>query len=203
MEMQNDTDQDSIPKRSRFYQGLMDSPVLKSGKRTKYRQLPSSTIIFITQDDIFKKDLAKYTFVEQCEEVKGLRLEDGTTKIFLNMTSKNGSKELISLLQYMKKTDIENPDILIKDKRLLEIDAIVSEVKESEEWEAVRMDILDVGINKGLELGREQGLERGIQAVIETCRELAISKTNTKTKITEKFNLPEEKAKEYIEKYWK
>lgn len=119
MEMQNDTDQDSIPKRSRFYQGLMDSPVLKSGKRTKYRQLPSSTIIFITQDDIFKKDLAKYTFVEQCEEVKGLRLEDGTTKIFLNMTSKNGSKELISLLQYMKKTDIENPDILIKDKRLL------------------------------------------------------------------------------------
>lgn len=203
MEMQNDTDQDSIPKRSRFYQGLMDSPVLKSGKRTKYRQLPSSTIIFITQDDIFKKDLAKYTFVEQCEEVKGLRLEDGTTKIFLNMTSKNGSKELISLLQYMKKTDIENPDILIKDKRLLEIDAIVSEVKESEEWEAVRMDILDVGINKGFELGREQGLERGIQAVIETCRELAISKTNTKTKITEKFNLPEEKAKEYIEKYWK
>ena len=203
MEMQNDTDQDSIPKRSRFYQGLMDSPVLKSGKRTKYRQLPSSTIIFITQDDIFKKDLAKYTFVEQCEEVEGLRLEDGTTKIFLNMTSKNGSKELISLLQYMKKTDIENPDILIKDKRLLEIDAIVSEVKESEEWEAVRMDILDVGINKGLELGREQGLEQGIQAVIETCRELAISKTNTKTKITEKFNLPEEKAKEYMEKYWK
>ena len=65
------------------------------------------------------------------------------------------------------------------------------------------MDILDVGINRGLELGREQGLEKGIQAVIETCRELAISKTNTKAKIIEKFNLPEEKAKEYIEKYWK
>ena len=67
--------------------------LLKSGKKIKYRQLPSITIIFITQDDIFKRGLAKYTFTEQCEEVKELKLEDRTTKIFLNMTSKNGSKE--------------------------------------------------------------------------------------------------------------
>lgn len=135
MEMQNDSEQDSLPKRSRFYQGLMDTPILKSGKKTKYKQLPSTTIIFITRDDIFKKDLAKYTFIEQCEEIENLKLEDGTKKIFLNMTSKNGSKELVSLLQYMKTTDINNPDIVIKDKRLIELDNIVAEVKESEEWE--------------------------------------------------------------------
>lgn len=69
------------------------------------------------------------------------------------MTSKNGSKELISLLQYMKKTDINNPEIEVKDKRLLELDDIVSEVKESEEWEAVKMDILDVGILRGISQG--------------------------------------------------
>lgn len=90
----------------------------------------------------------------QLKEVKDLKLEDGTTKIFLNMTSKNGSKELVSLLQYIKKTDINNPEILVKDERLLEFDEIVTEVKESEEWEAVRRDILDVGIKKGLEQGR-------------------------------------------------
>ena len=100
MEMQNNSTGDNISKRSRFYQSLLDSPILKSGKRTKYRYLPSTVIIFITQDDIFGRDLAKYTFTEQCEEVKGLALEDGTTKIFLNMTSKNGSQELISMLQY-------------------------------------------------------------------------------------------------------
>lgn len=60
---------------------------------------------------------------------------DGTTKIFLNMTSKNGSKELISLLQYMKNTDINNPEILVKDERIVELDSIVTEVKSSEEWE--------------------------------------------------------------------
>ncbi len=52
-----------------------------------------------TQDDIFGFDLAKYTFTEQCEEIAGLHLEDGTKKIFLNMNSKNGSPELVSLLQ--------------------------------------------------------------------------------------------------------
>ena len=101
-EMQNDIQNDDVRKRSRYYQGLLDSPVLKSGKKTKYKQLPSTVIIFITREDIFGEDLAKYTFTEQCEEVEGLHLDDGTTKIFLNMSSKNGPPELVSLLQYMK-----------------------------------------------------------------------------------------------------
>ena len=199
MEMQNRAEQDSLPKRSRFYQGLMDSPVLKSGKKTRYKYLPSTTIIFITQDDIFKKDLAKYTFTEQCEEVEGLKLEDGTTKIFLNMTSKNGSKELISLLQYMKSTDINNPEIQVRDKRLLDLDKIVTQVKESEEWEAVKMDILDIGIQKGM----EQGKERGIEALIKTCKKFHISREDTRNQIEENFDLTEEKADEYLKKYWK
>lgn len=101
------------------------------------------------QDDIFGKDLAKYTFTEQCEEIPGMPLEDGTTKIFLNMKSKNGRPELISLLQYMKHTTMENPDILVKDKRIVCLSEIVEEVKQSEEWEAVRMNILEFGIQKG------------------------------------------------------
>jgi predicted transposase/invertase (TIGR01784 family) len=161
MEMQNDSNYDSLAKRSRFYQGLIDTPTLKSGKKIKYRHLPSTTIIFITRDDIFKKDLAKYTFTERCEEVTGLKLEDGTTKIFLNMSSKNGAPELISLLQYMKHTDINNPDIVSKDERLIELDEVVSEVKESEEWEAVRMNLIDIGIQQGISQGISQGIDKG------------------------------------------
>ena len=70
---------------------------------------------------------------EQCEEVKNLRLEDGTKKIFLNMTSKNGEPVLVSLLQYMKNTTLDNPDIVVKDERITELDQIVTEVKQSEE----------------------------------------------------------------------
>lgn len=163
MEMQNSSNNDYIPKRSRFYQGLMDSPFLKSGKSTKYKELPSTVIIFITQDDIFKRDRVKYTFKERCEEIDDLWLEDGTTKIFLNMTSKNGSKELVSLLQYMKNTDIDNPDIIVKDDRIVQLDSIVTEVKSSEEWEDVSMNIYEQGIARGIEDGIKQGMEQGIE----------------------------------------
>ena len=167
MEMQNDTKGDDVRKRSRFYQGMLDTPILKSGKETKYKHLPSTVIIFITQEDIFGKDLAKYTFTEQCEEIAGLHLEDGTTKIFLNMSSKNGTPELVSMLQYMKRTDIKNPEIQVYDARILELDEIVTEVKSSEEWEAVQMNILEVGIEHGLQKGLQQGLQQKLTELVE------------------------------------
>ena len=140
-------------RRARFYQGLMDTPVLKSGRETRYKYLPPTIITFITQKDIFGKDLAKYTFTEQCEEIKDLHLEDGTTKIFLNMSSKNGEPVLVSLLQYMKHTTLENPEILVKDERIMQLNEIVTEVKQSEEWEAVRMSILSIGLERGEKIG--------------------------------------------------
>ncbi|MCM1040695.1 MAG: Rpn family recombination-promoting nuclease/putative transposase [Ruminococcus sp.] len=161
MEMQNDVGGDDVRKRSRFYQGLIDTPLLKSGKETRYRHLPSTAIIFITQEDIFGKDLAMYTFSEWCEEVPDLPLGDGTSKIFLNMTSQNGRPELISLLQYMKNSTLENPGITVRDERILDLNRIVEEVKESEEWEAVKMNILEIGLERGREQGREQGEELG------------------------------------------
>ena len=166
-EMQNDTEQDDMRCRARFYQGLIDTPLLKSGRETRYKQLPPTIITFITQKDIFGKGLAKYTFTEQCKEIKDLHLEDGTTKIFLNMSSKNGEPVLVSLLQYMKHTTLENPEILVKDERLTQLDDIVTEVKQSEEWEAVRMSILSIGLERGEQIGLEKGLSRGEKIGLE------------------------------------
>lgn len=168
MEMQNDTDGDDVRRRSRFYQGMIDTPILKSGKKTRYKHLPSTTIIFITQEDIFGKDLAMYTFSERCEEVPNLSLEDGTSKIFLNMTSKNGRAELISLLQYMKHTTLNNENVIVKDKRILNLDTIVREVRQSEEWEDVRMNILEIGMAKGKELGLEEGRLKTLVKYVES-----------------------------------
>ena len=171
MEMQNVSDKKEIRRRARYYQGMIDTPVLKSGKETRYRYLPSTVIIFITQEDIFGRDLAKYTFSEQCEELGDLPLEDGTKKIFLNMASKNGRPELISLLQYMKNTTLNNPEIIVRDERIVDLDRIVGEVKQSEEWEAVKMNILEIGLEagrkEGLRIGREEGIEKGREEGIE------------------------------------
>ena len=155
-EMQNDTQNDDVRRRSRFYQGLLDTPILKAGKKTKYRELPSTIVTFITQEDIFGLDRAMYTFTEQCEEIQGLHLGDGTKKIFLNMSSKNGRAELVSLLQYMKKSELDNPEILVRDERIMNLNRIVEEVKKSEEWEDVRMSIYSVGVEDGIERGEHQ-----------------------------------------------
>lgn len=127
---------------------------------------------------VVKKDMAKYTFTEQCEEIAGLHLEDGTKKIFLNMASKNGSKELVSLLQYMKNTSLNNPEIESKDERIIRLDEIVTEVKESEEWEAVQMNILEIGI--------AQGKAEDILELLEECGEVPKNLRNT---ILEETNL--------------
>ena len=199
MEMQNETKGDDVRKRSRFYQGMLDTPILKSGRKTKYKQLPSTVIIFITQDDIFGKDLAKYTFTEQCEEIAGLHLEDGTTKIFLNMSSKNGTPELVSMLQYMKRTDIKNPEIQVYDARILELDEIVTEVKSSEEWEAVQMNILEVGIEHGLQKGLQQGLQQKLTELVEK----KLKKGLSVTEIADMLEESEETIREIVEKLQK
>ena len=188
MEMQNDVRQDDLRKRSRFYQGMLDTPILKSGKETRYRMLPSTVIIFITQEDIFGRDRAKYTFTEQCEEVPDLKLDDGTTKIFFNMESKNGAPELISMLSYMKDTRLNNPDIVVKDTRIVELNDIVEEVKDSEEWEAVKMNILEIGIEKGM----QQGAEKKMLELVEK----KLKKGQTISQIADALEESEEKIQE-------
>lgn len=166
-EMQNDTEQDDMRRRARFYQGLIDTPLLKSGRKTRYKHLPPTIITFITQKDIFGKGLAKYTFTEQCEEIRDLHLEYGTKKIFLNMTSKKGEPVLVSLLQYMKHTTLENSEILVKDERIAQLDEIVTEIKQSEEWEAVRMSILSIGLERGMKKGVAWGIAKSILDILE------------------------------------
>jgi len=197
-EMQNDSSSDDVKKRSRFYQGLLDTPILKSGKKTRYKHLPSTVIIFITQEDIFGYDRAKYTFTEQCEEIAGLHLEDGTKKLFLNMTSKNGAPELISLLQYMKETRLDNPEIIAKTSRMERLDSIVNEVKQSEEWEAVKMSILSIGIERGrsegLAEGRAEGLTEGrakdrAEAILELLEDYGAVPEEMRKKILEEKDM--------------
>ena len=57
------------------------------------------------------------------------------------MSSKNERDELVSLLQYMKNSTLSNPEILVIDDRIRRLDAIVTEVKQSEEWEDAHMSI--------------------------------------------------------------
>ena len=73
----------------------------------------------------------------------------------------------MSLLQYMKHTTLENPEILVKDERLTQLDDIVTEVKQSEEWEAVRMSILSIGLERGEQIGLKKGMAKSVLELLE------------------------------------
>lgn len=67
------------------------------------------------------------------------------------------------MLQYIKETRIDNPEILVKDSRILELNEIVTEVKSSEEWEAVQMNILEIGIEHGLQKKLTEQVEKKLK----------------------------------------
>lgn len=58
------------------------------------------------------------------------------------------------------------------------------------------------GNEAGLIQGREEGRKEGIKVLIKTSKRLNASKEFVKSEIAENFSLSDEKAEEYINKYW-
>ncbi|MDO4452089.1 MAG: Rpn family recombination-promoting nuclease/putative transposase [Lachnospiraceae bacterium] len=130
----------NIPKRTRFYQGLIDAPLLKSGERG-FDKLNPSYIIVICCFDLFKKGLYKYTFENICLEQKDLSLGDGVTKIFLNTRGKNDAevpKVLVDFLHYVEKSRADMLDEN-SDERLKRLHKKINHIKNDEQMEVSYM----------------------------------------------------------------
>mgnify|MGYP003377758993 FL=1 len=80
------------------------------------------------------------------------------------------------------------------------MDSILTEWDEDEFREFLKEEYW----KKGHEAGEERGEERGkIIRTVEMCQEFQVSKEDTLQKVKKDFSLDEEKASEYLEKYWK
>ena len=92
---------DNLAKRMRYYQSLIDSDKLKRCQH--YSHLGESFIIFICPFDIFKQGRHLYTFRERCDQDTNLKLNDGTTKIFLSTkgTLSDVSPDIKAFLDYV------------------------------------------------------------------------------------------------------
>lgn len=90
----------NLPKRSRYYQALIDGALLEP-RAVDFNCLPSAYVIIIAPFDLFGENKYCYTFCMKCEEGRDLRLEDGAVRIFLNTHGKNEdevSPELVEML---------------------------------------------------------------------------------------------------------
>lgn len=126
----------NLPKRSRLYQGLIDSNLLAPGS-IDFNALNTVIIIMIMPFDLFGYELYQYTFRMKCEEISELELEDGATRIFLNSHGKHPefvNPELIELLEYMEKST----DTVAKkceSKRIHQMHERITKLKSSKEME--------------------------------------------------------------------
>lgn len=192
----------SLPKRSRYYQGMIDLNILEKGK--SYKNLKKSFIIFICTFDLFDEGRHIYTFENRCLENLDLELGDETTKIFLNTkgTLDDVTPELRKLLDYL---DGKEPcDVYTK-----ELEKAVKSVRSNEKWRLDYMTLemhyqekYEQGLEQGLERGLEQGLERGTaKEIVETGYEFGMSKEDIIERIQKKLNISRKKAGEYFAMY--
>lgn len=102
LEMQT-TMQKDLPKRTRYYQGMIDLNLIEKGE--KYSALKKSYIIFICLSDPFGKNLPVYSFRNICIQDSSVELGDDSHKIIINAAgSREGlSEEMKDFLDFLQK----------------------------------------------------------------------------------------------------
>ena len=156
------TDTKELPKRSRYYQSMLDLQQLDRGE--SYKRLKKSYIIFICPFDVCHQGRHQYTFENICKEDNKISLGDETTKIFLNADSRmdDVSKELRAFLDYVagRKTDY------IDDAFVEELERALQEAKKSREWRHEYMTLYmrdQENIEKGIEQGKIESAIRMLE----------------------------------------
>ena len=161
-----------LPKRSRYYQGMIDMNLIERG--AKYKELKLSFVIFICLNDPFGYGLPVYRFENICVQNRDILLKDEAIKVFINADGDltDLPENLAAFLQYLKGKIVENELVRM-------IDNEVEIVKKHEEWEVEYMtsylrdmDIREEGIEIGLTQGLEQGLEQGLSALVTSLKNL-------------------------------
>ena len=179
VEMQN-RNEGNIPKRTRFYQALIDAPILKSGERGFDKMNPLYIIIICNYDPYGKKKYC-YTFDNQCKEVPGLRLGDEVTKLLLSTKGENKeevSKELVDFLHYVTESN-ENGLSDECDERLKRLHESIREIKASADMEVEYMTM-----EERERIIRDEGKQIGIiNGKIESVLELLEDKGEVPEKV--------------------
>lgn len=166
LEMQT-SDGANLPKRMRYYQGMIDLNILDKGK--DYTTLKKSYVIFICTFDPFGEGRHIYTFCNTCQENTALTLDDDAVKIILSTkgTMDDVSPEMKRILDYIDGKGAS-------DKFTEELEEAVRSARQNERW---RLDYMTLeyeyrqryleGKEEGREEGRAEGRERTIQKLHE------------------------------------
>ena len=196
----------NLGKRTRYYQIMIDSLILKKGD--DYSKLKKSIIIFICPFKLFDRKRQVYTFNTYCKEDKELQLNDDTTKIFISTKNKKDKKLNVDLEAFINYVNgkINEENLLIK-----KIEDEIEEIKNREEWRVeymlsvlhysdARMEGLIDGRREGRREGRRQGRREGRRqgAILGERRGEIKNKVNSIKSLIEGLNFSTEKSMQIL-----
>lgn len=180
MQCKND---DSLPRRLRYYQSMIDANALIKGK--KYKELNDSFIIFICKHDPVGENLPVYTYLESCQEDKSLLLNDGTHKFFFNAAAADNEKdvEIRAFLNYIKNGKAS-------DDFTNEIDSIVEAVKQNEAVKELYM-MKSILIQDAESEGEKKATIKAVHGLYKNNVSIEV--------IAKSLEITEEQVKKYLE----
>ena len=193
VEMQNAM-KDSLSKRVRYSQGMIDLNLIERGKH--YSELNRSFIIFICDFNLFKEiGRHKYSFANLCREDSKIELGDETEKIFLCAEGKmdDVSENLKIFLNYIAQGVPGNAFTNTLEYK-------VKEARIHKRWRTEYMTLLEHYEIERAE-GRAEGLAEGILGSITIMSEVGKSEEQMIEQLIKVYGISESDAKKYIEQH--
>jgi len=185
LEMQT-TEQKDLPKRTRYYQGMIDLNLIQRG--SKFKALKKSYIIFICLTDPFGKNLPIYTFENRCRQDDSIILGDEAYKVIINANgNREGlSEEMSDFLDFLQGKDNDG-------KLASKLENAVKDAINKKEWEVDYMTLL-----MKVQLERE---DAAIIATIKTSRKYSITDDMIIETLMSDFDLTKSEAEEKLKEY--
>lgn len=137
-----------------------------------------------------------YTFENICKEDKGIFLNDGAVKLFLNAASDmdDTSKELRAFLDYVAGRETE-------DDYVEKLKEAVKQAKKNRKWRHEYMTLLmrdQENVERGKQQGIQQGIQKGIHGAVSMCRELKLSDEEIVKMLQKTYHLTDQEAEMYM-----
>ena len=174
-----DTGEALLPKRTRYYQSVIDMDMLKKGQ--DFDQLNPLVLIFICTFDFYKEGRYVYTFKSRCLENLELELANDVTVKLVNAKGNQGQINdlLKNFLQYVMTNkpvddftkDVERQVWAVKNDKKAREEYMVLQAKIREHeivaFEAGEAQGHAAGLAEGLAAGEAQGEANQIVAMVE------------------------------------
>lgn len=170
------------PKRARYHQSLIDS--FLSFPNEKWREIPKTIVIFITEEDVLGYDLPIYHVRRRIVE-NGESFDDETEIIYVNASIQDDS-ELGRLMH----------DFMCKEVESMNYEVLKKQVGYYKESEGGKREMCEIW-----QKIRDEGkMEGEMNKTIEFIKKLITKHSYTIDEVMDLLDIPESQHQQYIEK---